>query len=293
MCDCCQYKIVAPDSRHGSHISLGPTLYDTMKYSRFEDLGIKCRQIYLTGHANFKMTKFSQDDIAKTRKYHLNNDLNFYVHCPVNANLAKDECSASFNIVKNELLFTQDLPAACVLHVGTLGTVENVATRINELEVHNSLKMANYDRVPYNLLLETSAGQGSSLGKTWEELRRLYEGLDKTRIGLCIDTQHIFASGMNKLETHQDVVNLWDAADDITGHGFTMVHLNDSKKDFNSRVDRHESLYKGKIWYSSDESLKSLLSICRDCARDVISETPTGYADVEIMNKLSDPELSI
>lgn len=98
------------------------------------------------------------------------------------------------------------------------------------------------------ILIETTAGSGTALGSTFEELaelRRLVPGPLKKRIGFCADTCHIFAAGY-------DIVGEWDRVwsewDSVLGlKHLKCVHLNDSKTPFGSRKDRHELIAEGTL----------------------------------------------
>ena len=96
-------------------------------------------------------------------------------------------------------------------------------------------------------VLENTAGQGSNLGYRFEHLRTIIDLVDdKSRVGVCIDTQHAFASGYNLLGEDFDIV--WKDFDNIIGFNFLKgMHLNDSKKELASRVDRHETLRNGLL----------------------------------------------
>ena len=96
-------------------------------------------------------------------------------------------------------------------------------------------------------VLENTAGQGSNLGYRFEHLRTMIDLVDdKSRVGVCIDTQHAFASGYNLLGEDFDIV--CKNFDNIIGFNFLKgMHLNDSKKELASRVDRHETLRNGLL----------------------------------------------
>ncbi len=98
------------------------------------------------------------------------------------------------------------------------------------------------------LLLETMAGQGSSIGRKFEELAMILEKIEhKERIGICLDTCHIFAAGYS-LATDENYNNLLHEFDTICGlQKLKVIHLNDSKKEYNSHIDRHEHIGEGKI----------------------------------------------
>ena len=97
-------------------------------------------------------------------------------------------------------------------------------------------------------VIENTAGQGSNLGYKFEHLSYIINGVeDKSRIGVCIDTCHMFSAGYD-IRTKEAYDKTWEEFDKIIGfeylHG---MHLNDAKPDLGSKVDRHESIGKGKI----------------------------------------------
>ncbi len=98
------------------------------------------------------------------------------------------------------------------------------------------------------LVVENTAGQGSNLGYKMEHLAYLMqESIDKERVGVCIDTCHLFTSGYDfrEFKSYQQTMEKFDT---IVGFKFLKgMHLNDSKPDLGKRVDRHDSLGKGKL----------------------------------------------
>ena len=97
-------------------------------------------------------------------------------------------------------------------------------------------------------LLETAAGQGSCLGCTFEELGRIRSLVDdKRRIGICIDTCHIFAAGYD-IRTREGYERMTDEVEQHVGiENVGAFHINDSKRELGSRVDRHEHIGKGQL----------------------------------------------
>ncbi|MBF0612844.1 MAG: deoxyribonuclease IV [Magnetococcales bacterium] len=97
-------------------------------------------------------------------------------------------------------------------------------------------------------VIENTAGQGSSLGHRFEEIAQIIQGVeDKSRVGVCLDTCHTFVAGydLRKEADYQRTMTLFD---ETIGLGYLRgMHLNDSKPDLGSRLDRHESLGKGKL----------------------------------------------
>ena len=98
------------------------------------------------------------------------------------------------------------------------------------------------------LVLETTAGQGSNLGYKFEHLAYIIDKIeDKSRIGVCIDTAHIFAAGYD-IRTKEAYEKTMQEFEKIIGFKYLKgMHINDSKAKFASKVDRHHSLGKGEI----------------------------------------------
>lgn len=102
------------------------------------------------------------------------------------------------------------------------------------------------------LVIENTAGQGSNLGFAFEHLGYLIDSsIDKSRVGVCIDTCHMFTAGYD-IRTKEAYDKTWNEFDEIIGFEYLKgMHLNDSKPDLGSHVDRHDSLGKGKIGLDS------------------------------------------
>ncbi len=97
-------------------------------------------------------------------------------------------------------------------------------------------------------VIENTAGQGSNLGWRFEQLAHIIDKVeDKSRIGICIDTCHMFTAGYD-IRTRESYDKTWGEFDKIVGRKYLMgMHLNDSKPPLGSHVDRHHSLGKGEI----------------------------------------------
>ncbi len=114
--------------------------------------------------------------------------------------------------------------------------------------ISNSMNEALQKTKNVKLVIENTAGQGSNLGFKFEHLAYLIENsIDKERVGVCIDTCHMFTAGYD-IRTREAYDKTWQAFDDIVGFRYLMgMHINDSKPELGSHVDRHDSLGKGKI----------------------------------------------
>ena len=126
-------------------------------------------------------------------------------------------------------------------------------------------------------LLETTAGQGSNLGWRFEHLAEIKQGVAAPeRLGVCVDTCHLFAAGY-PLATAAEYESTMNAFDAIIGlEQIKAFHLNDSKKELGSRVDRHEHIGRGRLGL---EPFRHLLNDPRFAQTPMYLETPKGQED--------------
>ncbi|MDP6425739.1 MAG: deoxyribonuclease IV [Dehalococcoidia bacterium] len=97
------------------------------------------------------------------------------------------------------------------------------------------------------LLLETSAGSGDHIGSNFEEIANLLNDINNPRVGVCMDTQHVWAAGYD-ISSPRGLDSTFNTFNKTIGLNLLKaVHLNDSKKEINSRVDRHENIGDGFI----------------------------------------------
>jgi len=122
--------------------------------------------------------------------------------------------------------------------------------------------------------LEITAGQGSNLGYRFEQIANIIDATQKSdRLRVCFDTEHAFAAGYD-LRTRDGYERTFGEFDEIIGiERLAAFHLNDSKKEFNSRVDRHEHIGKGFIGV---EAFRMLMNDKRFWGLPMCLETPKG-----------------
>jgi len=135
-------------------------------------------------------------------------------------------------------------------------------------------------RVPgsVRVLLETTAGSGTALGATFEELAEIIARVPeplRQRVGVCVDTAHVFAAGYDLANAYDDVIARFDATVGLDRLG--AMHLNDSKVPLGSRRDRHELIAEGAI---GESAFRRIMTDERLVAVPKVIETP----------KLDDPE---
>ena len=104
------------------------------------------------------------------------------------------------------------------------------------------------------VLLETMAGKGTEIGRTFEELAQIIDGVRiKNKIGVCLDTCHIFDAGYDIVNDLEGVIDHFDAV--IGLDKLKAIHLNDSKNVCGSRKDRHEKIGEGQIGLETFEKI--------------------------------------
>lgn len=134
---------------------------------------------------------------------------------------------------------------------------------------------------PAAILLENMAGQRNCVGARFEEIRGILDKVnDHGRVGVCLDTCHMHASGFD-LRNEEAVAHTMGLFDEIVGlDSLKVVHLNDSKGPLGSRLDRHENIGEGKI---GRKGIRSFLHYPGIGERPIIMETP--YEDYKTMGK--------
>ncbi len=112
--------------------------------------------------------------------------------------------------------------------------------------IAESINMALDHTQGVTAVIENTAGQGSNMGFRFEQLRYIIDHVaDKSRVGVCLDTCHTFTAGYD-LVSAAGYTETFAKFDDIVGFGYLKgMHLNDSKKELGSRVDRHDSIGEG------------------------------------------------
>jgi deoxyribonuclease-4 len=213
-------------------------------------------------------------------KYNLSD---YYVHTPYYINLASENGnirSASISIIKEDLKRGSSLGVKYVMtHLGSsmrIGKREAIIKAVEALR-----QVLDQTTYPTNLLLENSAGQGETIGNTFEELAEILDKVGAPDLGICLDTAHLLASGYD-IRTKDTVNNTIQNFDSIVGLGkLKLLHGNDSKVGLGERKDRHEHIGKGKI---GEMGFKSIVNNPHLIDIDMIVETPVEKVDDDIKN---------
>jgi deoxyribonuclease-4 len=257
---------------------------------RGKETGCEVIQVFTRNRNRWNSVKLSQKDIDLFHKACEETAiLPVAAHNSYLINLASTRphvSEKSFRALLEELERTELLKIPyLVLHPGAhLGSGErrglrHIAEAIDR--VHDRTK--DY-RV--KILLETTAGQGTSLGYRFEHLAKILElAVSRERLGVCLDTCHVFAAGYD-FRTHKTYGQLVKEFDKIVGLNRLMLfHINDSKNDLGSRVDRHEHPGSGFVGF---QGFSFFLNDPRFAHLPFLIETPKGKdekgVDLDIVN---------
>ncbi len=155
---------------------------------------------------------------------------------------------ASCRALRQELIRASALEIPyCVLHPGA-HMDSGAETGLIKISASINRIFAETTGIATCLLLETTAGQGSGLGHTFEQLSQIINSIaQKERVGICLDTCHIFVAGydIRTQDTYEQTMSHFDAV--LGLDKLLAIHINDSKKDLGSHVDRHTHIGKGYI----------------------------------------------
>ena len=186
------------------------------------------------------------------------------------ASLRKQSVAAFIDELERcEILGVTNLVAHPGAHVGA-GECEGIRTIAKSLdEAHKACRGYSV-----KVTLEITAGQGSCLGYRFEQIGKIMDATKESdRLRVCFDTEHAFAAGYD-IRTREGYERTFVEFDEVIGiDRLAAFHLNDSKKEFNSRVDRHEHIGKGQIGV---EAFRLLLNDKRFWGLPMCLETPKG-----------------
>jgi deoxyribonuclease IV len=255
----------------GVHLSISGGLHKAIR--KAEELKIGAVQIFLKNSNRWEAKQYSIEDIDSFLKARsIVKDMAVFAHSGYLINLAGigDVKIKSLSALSDELYRAEQMQIDyLVLHPGSHGGrglesgIDSIADNLNTVFAKSKKP---------KILLETTAGQGSSIGNRFEHIRAI---IDKSsfpdRLGVCLDTCHIFAAGydISTQETYKKVFSDFDAV--IGLENLALIHLNDSKKDCGSMVDRHEHIGKG---YIGTDGFRLLLNDAKLKNVPMILETP-------------------
>ncbi len=278
----------------GSHINLsGPDYYLGSVKSAIE-FGENCFMFYTGAPQNTIRKPTSQLKIDEARELIKSSNINedkIVVHAPYIINLANitnlktRELAISF--LKQELKRVNDFNVkTLVLHPGShVGEGEEVGLKAIIDGLNEVLDQDNSD---VKIALETMAGKGSELGKTFNELKTIIEGAHKKdRLGVCLDTCHVNDAGYDI----KDIDGLLNEFDKVIGlNKLLVIHINDSLNPKGAHKDRHANIGIGQIGF--DTLLKyvhhpKLENVPKILETPYINEKPPYKKEIEMLRNKS------
>ncbi len=262
--------------RFGAHMSISGGV--SKAFARGESVGLDAMQIFAKNERQWVAKPIADTEATAFRAEQQRTGIRpVIVHDSYLINLAapNDELRE-----KSIAAFADELERCAQLDIPYLVTHPGAHTGIGEeaglARVADAINRLLADGVggATTILLETTAGQGTALGYRFEHLARLFELIPfHERLGVCVDTCHIFAAGYDIRDADQYHAT-FSAFDHIVGlDRIKCFHLNDSQKELGSRVDRHAHIGQGCIGV---EAFRLLVNDPRFAELPMIIETPKG-----------------
>lgn len=258
----------------GCHVSIRGGVENAPKLAR--ELGCEVMQIFTRPPQGGTGQEFTPEIVKNFKLKVESHKLKaVYVHTPYYINLASTDNRiryGSIGAIRTELERASLLGAKYVMtHLGSAKETENseaIKKTIEGLE-----KILDGYKGSAKLLIENSAGAGRIIGADLKEIEDIMKGINSPALaGICLDTQHGFASG-------------YDWNKNVDFKNIKLIHANDSATDLGSRKDRHEHIGKGKIGM---EGFKKIAAFAKKQKIDLICETdyPEVMEDIKILKKL-------
>lgn len=278
--------IFSLDWKIGTHMQFNGNLYNTIEESL--NFGIYSLQFFMGNPKSYKRTRIFEDDISNSLQLVERFPLSIFTHFPYISNLCGSVSSLAWNgdnntddklkMVLEEIEYElsimshfSEYKSGVVIHPGSFKNrkigLETISKTINYINFKDKSR----------LLLENSAGEGNKLCSTFKEISTVIENIDvekRNNIGVCVDTAHIFGSGEYNLTIKDEVDRLFHDFQRYIGMSyFSLLHLNDSVVEFNSKKDRHACIGDGYIWKKDKTSLFYLLTKCMENNIPIVLET--------------------
>jgi len=276
----------SPIAEIGAHIQIKQDIYSTIQSAI--EMGMYTFQFFMGSPKSFTRKQITDNDIKKSQQLISRFPMNIFSHAPYLFNLAgskdclawngdKTQDSKTMNVIKNveyELSIISNFNNkynGVIVHPGN-----NVDREKGLLAIAKSINKINFSENSH-LLLENTAGQGTSLCTTFLEIKTIIDNIhpDKLKyIGVCVDTAHIFGFGEYDISKLSEMTRMFDEFEKVIGIDYLkLIHLNDSAAKLKTRKDRHQLIGDGYIWSENKDSLEYLLNFCKKHDIPIVLET--------------------
>ena len=232
----------------GAHVSISGGVYNAI--ANGEKIGATAIQIFSKNQTRWVSKPLSDEDAEKFKTTWVNSSIKeVIIHDSYLINLGSPDETM---LEKSREAFLDEIERAEKLGIRYLvfhpGSHLKSGEEIGLKTIADSLSKMIEKTPDYQvrLLLEATAGQGTNLGYTFEQLAQIIELVEnKDRMGVCLDTAHIFAAGYD-IRTPETYDKTMTDFDEILGFdSLFCFHINDSKKELSSKVDRHHNIGEG------------------------------------------------
>ncbi|WP_039068416.1 deoxyribonuclease IV [Staphylococcus shinii] len=274
----------------GSHVSMNGKKMLEGSAEEAQKFGESTFMIYTGAPQNTRRKPIEELNIEKGHEVMKAHGLsNIVVHAPYIINIANTIKPHVFELgvefLQSEIERTQALGAKDIVlhpgaHVGegTDAGIKKIIEGLNEVLTNdNDVRIA----------LETMAGKGSEIGRNFEEIARIIDGVDHNeRLSVCFDTCHTHDAGYNVKEDFDGVLNEFDKI--IGVDRIKVVHVNDSKNDIGAHKDRHENIGFGYIGFDALNYI-----VHHDTFKEIPKILETPYVGEDKKNKKPPYKLEI
>jgi deoxyribonuclease-4 len=256
----------------GGHVSPAGGLHKAVE--RGVERGCQAIQVFNQSPRAWRPTAYGEEDFARFREAFEPSSVDaILIHAVYLLNCASDDpeiAGKSLTALTHALRIGDAIGAAgVVIHPGSAKT-GHVGEAIGRAGALMREALAESERCP--LHLENTAGAGGTLGRSFEELAALVEAAgDEPRLGLCLDSCHLLASGYD-IRTAAGLAETVDRCDEVIGlDRLGSLHLNDSQMPLGSNRDRHANVGEGEL---GDEGCGAYVSEVRFEGLPLVLETP-------------------
>lgn len=266
----------------GAHLSAAGGPHRALESAA--EYGMEACQLFTKNNQQWRATDLTIETIATFAETSKRIGLRcMLAHSSYLLNLAtKDDAlwQKSIAALKDELLRADQLKLAyLVMHPGTASD-EDDAAALARVSSAIDLALGALPKLTTRLLLETTAGQGKSIGHRFEQLGTILQRSKQGRkVGICLDTCHVFAAGyaLTPVKSYRQTMKEFDQA--IGLEHLAVLHVNDSVKALGSRVDRHAHIGHGAIGL---EGFCNVVNDKRFTELPMILETPKAIGPNEV-----------
>ena len=271
----------------GAHMSIAGGMHRALERGR--SIGCNAVQLFVKNTNQWRSRKLGPGEIALFRKEMGMFAPNFVMaHSSYLVNLASNDAGVLSRSIEG---FLEEMRRSSALGIpflvmhpgshrgaGEAAGVKRIASSLDEI-------LSATDVAGPEILLETTAGQGDSLGTTFDQLARIIGAVRANgSLGVCFDTCHVFAAGYD-LRTKRAYEETFRAFDLALGLGrLKAFHLNDSRKELGSKVDRHAHIGEGALGL---KAFSLLMNDERFFDRPMVLETPKGSDDSNDIRNLA------